>query len=229
MAASDPEAVALARQVLEKMGGQEAWESTRYLSWHFFGRRFHVWDKRSGNIRIEYDHKESGAHHVILMNLNSREGKAWADGEPISDPAALGEILESGYAMWVNDSYWLFMPYKLLDPGVTLTMKGPCILEDGRSAHCFTMTFEKVGLTPENKYDVLVADDSGLVEQWNFYSSFDDEEARFKVPWKNWKKYGRILLSDDRGRGSMAPVQVFDALPISVFTDPADPGLNQKG
>ena len=68
--------------------------------------------------------------------------------------------------------------------------------------------------------------DTGLVEQWSFYSTSEDEEPRFTISWKNWKKYGRILLSDDRGiiRGNPAKhtgVAVFDELPDSVFTDPS--------
>ena len=28
------------------------------------------------------------------------------------------------YAIWVNDTYWLLMPYKMKDPGVTLAYDG---------------------------------------------------------------------------------------------------------
>ncbi|MBD3868686.1 MAG: hypothetical protein IFK94_11225 [Acidobacteria bacterium] len=223
-AASDPEAVALAEQVLEKMGGRTAWENTRYVSWDFFGRRFHVWDRHSGDIRIEYE-AEDGGSRLILMNLNDRTGRAWSADAELTEETALAEALESGYAMWVNDAYWLFMPYKLQDPGVTLRMKGDSTMEDGRAATCIVLTFEEVGLTPENKYDVHVSRESGLVEQWDFYADYNVGDPKFRIPWHNWQQYGEILLSDDRGEYSLAPVKVYETLDRTVFTQPEDAGL----
>jgi len=45
---SDPEAIAVADEVMENLGGRRAWDESRYLTWKFFGRRTHVWDKHSG-------------------------------------------------------------------------------------------------------------------------------------------------------------------------------------
>ena len=42
-----------------------------------------------------------------------------------SVPEQLGEMLENGRRAWINDSYWLVMPYKLRDPGVTLELLEP--------------------------------------------------------------------------------------------------------
>ena len=84
------------------------------------------------------------------------------------------------------------------------------------------MTFKDIGRTPHNKYLVFVARDSGLVEQWSFFADRDDDEPRFLCPWASWKRYGRIMLSDDRGEiGRLDELAVFDELPESVFTDPA--------
>ncbi|MEJ2086172.1 MAG: hypothetical protein P8Y44_10915, partial [Acidobacteriota bacterium] len=40
--ASDDEAIVIADQVMEALGGRKAWDDTRYLTWNFFGRRRHV-------------------------------------------------------------------------------------------------------------------------------------------------------------------------------------------
>ena len=45
-AASDDKAIALADQVMEKMGGRKNWDNTRYLHWNFFGRRTLLWIKK---------------------------------------------------------------------------------------------------------------------------------------------------------------------------------------
>ena len=211
----EPRAHEVAEKVMTAMGGRQNYDNTRYLTWRFFGKRLHVWDKWTGNLRFE--DKEL----LVLMNVNTREGRAWQDGQPITDEAALQEALTKGYESWINDSYWLVMPYKLEDPGVTLVYSGEASTEAGNPAHVLTLTFDNVGVTPENKYEVLVGKDSNLVEQWNFYATADDAEPRFKTPWADWQPHGKILLSADRGRGKHTDVAVFDQLPESVFTDPA--------
>ena len=68
------------------------------------------------------------------------------------DETELKEALDNAYAAWINDSYWVVMPYKLQDPGVKLTYTREDKTEDGKDAHVLTMTFDSVGLTPQNKY-----------------------------------------------------------------------------
>ncbi|MCB1042085.1 MAG: hypothetical protein KDC35_04050 [Acidobacteria bacterium] len=213
-AGSDAKAVNLAEATMKAMGGYEAWDQTRFLRWNFFGRRAHVWDKWTGRIRVETDDV------VILMNVHNREGKAFKGGQPL-EGAELEAALVQGYEMWINDAYWLVMPYKLKDSGVTLKYVGEQTMEDGRTADVIQMTFEDVGVTPENKYHVWIAQDSGLVEAWSFFETAQAEEPRFMTPWANWKKMGAILLSDDRGKYKHTDVAVYAALPDSVFESPA--------
>ena len=214
-APSDPKAVAIAEHVMEAMGGQEAWDATRYLHWTFFGRRVHTWDRKTGDVRIE------AGDRLVLMNLDTREGRVWEKGVPATDPTAVKEALEDGYAQWVNDSYWLLMPYKMLDAGAHLTYQGESRMEDGRPADLLGMTFDPgTGLTPENRYDVWVAKDTGLVEQWAYYANATDPEPRFTLRWAGWKPCGRILLAADHGRDAPWEVSAPDSLPRSVFEQP---------
>ena len=53
MAGSDKEAIAIADEVMEAMGGRKAYDNTRFISWNFFGARKHIWDKQTGDVRIE--------------------------------------------------------------------------------------------------------------------------------------------------------------------------------
>ncbi|MHC4446174.1 MAG: hypothetical protein ACYSXF_00015 [Planctomycetota bacterium] len=219
---SDPEAVALAKDVMRRMGGAAAWDRTRYLTWSFFGRRRHVWDKHTGQVRIDVERRKVEEPVVILMNVNTKKGRAWKGSAEVADPDELAELLDTGEAAWINDSYWLVMPYKLLDSGVTLHALGEGTMADGRSADILELTFYNVGRTPENKYHVYVDRESGLVEQWAFFAEREDQEPRFVCPWANWKRYGRIMLSGDRGdRGQLTDIAVLDALPESVLTSPA--------
>ena len=227
---SDPKAVALADRVMETLGGREAWQATRYLRFDFaverggetLMRRAHTWDRRSGSYRVEATDEE-GRPVVVLMNLHTRQGKAWVAGEPAS-AEALEALLESGYAWWTNDSYWLLMPYKMRDDGVVLTDAG---LEAGQSGtwEKVLLTFEGVGLTPKDKYWVFVNRKTGLVDRWEFVLKGADTPP---VPWNwsGWKPYGSIQLADERvnpndGRRIHFPVlDVPASVPDAVFTQP---------
>ena len=217
---SDAKAIEIADQVMETMGGRGAWDDTRYLTWNFFDRRRHVWDKQTGDIRVEGVRREDEKPYLILMNIHSMEGRAWLDGDEVTDPSELSEMLDQGEAAWINDSYWVFMPYKLKDSGVTLRYIGSDEMLDDRPAQVLQLTFEEVGRTPENRYLVYVADDSGLVEQWDFFEKAADTEPGFQVPWHDWRWYGKIMLSDDRGRSGHTGLAVLETLPASVLSSP---------
>ncbi len=210
---SDPRAVEIADEVLAALGGQSAWDSCRYLTWNFFGRRFHVWDKATGDFRVE-----SGGNVFISNTGHPDRGRAWIAGRAITDPDSLSELLTTAHGMWVNDSYWLFMPFKLKDPGVVLRYDGESFDGDGNKADVIEMTFYGVGFTPENKYHVFVDRQTKLVTQWEYYQNATMELPGLTTPWRNWKNYGPIKLSDDRGKSKFTEVSVRDEVPAHTFT-----------
>lgn len=207
---SDAKAIELADAVLAASGGQENWDKTRYVTWRWLGKRLNVWDKHTGDIRV------GSRISVVLMNLNTKKGKAWQTGSEITDPDELQRALDYGYEAWMNDSYWLFMPFKLKDPGVILKYLGEGEIE-GKQVDMISVTFDEVGATPHNKYHVYIDKDSKLVVWWEFYLNASDENPRFKMPWKNYQKYGGILLSDDRGNKKHTEVGVFEELPPAIL------------
>ena len=211
-ASSDPRATDIADRVMESMGGEDAWNNTHYISWNFFDSNTHYWDKWTGNHRIESENR------IVLLNVNTLEGRVWENGQEVADSEALAEALTRGHQSWVNDMYWLFMPYKLRDPGVTLRYLGDDALPNGRVCDVLEMTFEDVGYTPNNRYLISVARDTGLVEQWSWFPNSEDPDPRFTLPWASWQQHGDILLSADRGRGFDWKIAVYDELPEAVFT-----------
>ena len=216
--ASDARAIEVADAVMSAMGGREAWDRVRFVAWNFFGRRSHVWDKFTGDLRFE------NGDTLVLMNLHSKEGKAWEAGSPIEGDA-LREVLDRTHGAWINDSYWVFMPYKLKDSGVTLTYQGAGESVEGSECHVLQLTFEDVGRTPDNRYLVYVDKASNLVVQWDYFKAASDTEPGFQIPWRDWQRHGPILLSADRGERKHEFVAVLDEVPRSVFEspDPVDP------
>lgn len=219
--ASDPEAMEIADQVMAALGGRRNWDDTRYIAWNFFGRRRHVWDKWSGNLRME------SKNGVVLMNLQTGRGRAWEDGQEVAHPDSLTERLKFAKSAWINDSYWLLMPYKLKDTGVTLKYMGETTLENGGQCDILQLTFTEVGDTPQNKYWVYVNRESKLVVYWSYFSDAGDAEPRISTPWDGWRRYGNIMLSGGRGPNrQISDIGVFSELPEAVFTspEPAKPG-----
>lgn len=214
-AASDARAIEIADKVMEAMGGRKNWDDTHYITWKFFGKRLHVWNKWSGDLRF----KKDGL--LVLMNLNTKNGKAWEDGNTVTDPDTLLKRLDYAYKVWINDSYWMFMPYKLTDSGVTLKYLGEGEMQSGRPAFILQLTFDNVGVTPQNKYKIWVDKEQMLVRQWAYFRNAGDSEPTMITPWDNWKKYGNILLSADRGKDRHhTDIAVFDELPEKVFNSP---------
>lgn len=220
LAASDARAVELADQAMRNMGGRQNWDNTRILAWTLFGRD-HVWDKWTGDFRMQNDSL------VVLMNVNTKRGRAWKNGREVTEAAARDALLETAYGSWVNEGYWFLMPFKLKDSGVTLKHLGDDALQDGRAADLLQLTFENVGLTPQNKYHVWIGKDTGLVEQWAFYRNAGDAEPSFMRPWTDYRRFGTVLLAINRGEGrdgqplNMQNVAVLDEPMPGLFDDPA--------
>ncbi|NIM00749.1 MAG: hypothetical protein GTN89_07525, partial [Acidobacteria bacterium] len=155
---SSERAIEIAQATVRAMGGWEALDATRFVSWKFFGRRQHYWDRHTGDIRIESE--RDGVMTIILMNIHTRQGRVFRDGVELEGDE-LAEMLSNGHQAWVNDSYWMFMPYKLLDPGVTLGYVGERATAEGHDAWVLELTFgDGVGYTPRNRYHVYVGKES---------------------------------------------------------------------
>ncbi len=212
---------AMADRVMESLGGQAAWDNTRFLSWNFFGFRRHYWDRYTGDVRIEL----TDAKHettVWLMNIHTMEGQMQApDGRVFETP----DMMEGGHQAWVNDSYWLLMPFKLRDEGVSLRYIGDDETASGATAKLIEVSFDDhVGLTPQNIYHIWVGRESGLVEQWAFFMDMDAETPWLVNPWSGWAQYGDIMLSGERGERDITDIAVFEHLPDTIFRsfDPVD-------
>lgn len=214
LADSDPAAVELADSIMIAMGGRENWDNTRFISW-VFGRRNWMWDKKTGRVRIE-SLKDS---IVYLANVNDSTCRVQVKGEELTEPDSLKKMLKRAKSMYFNDMYWLAMPYKLKDSGVTLKYLGEDTLK-GNRYNVIQLMFREVGDTPQNKYKVYVDVKEKLVRYWSYYKDSKQDTANFTRPWDNYQKYGNILLSGDRSDGAGPKnVKVEETVPEKTFTE----------
>jgi hypothetical protein len=211
---SDQKAIDIADQVMQAMGGRKNWDDERFFKWNFFGSRTLWWDKLKGDVRIQM-HKSDST--VILVNIYDGSGKVFLNGSETSHPDSLSKYLKRGKGIWINDAYWLFMPFKLKDTGVTLNYIGEDTTQTGIAAHKLQLTFDNVGNTPQNKYNVWVDKSDDLVKQWAFFRENNMEEPNFINPWAGYEKYGSLLLSGDRGRRKISDIEVPDQMDASIF------------
>jgi hypothetical protein len=228
--ASDPKAVAIAEQVMEALGGRQAWDGTRYLRFDFAVERegklavsrAHTWDKWTGRYRLEGKTKE-GDPFLVLMNVNTKDGQGYRKGARLQGGEEK-KLLEQGYGTWINDTYWLLMPYKMRDPGVVLGLDGE-EKSGGAAWDKVVLTFENVGLTPKDKYWAYVNRATHLVDRWDYILEGGPGPAK-TFHWKGWKKYGAILLAPDRVNpqdGTRIYFPVLDvpaSVPDGAFTAP---------
>jgi hypothetical protein len=229
-ASSDTRALEIADRVMTALGGKPAWDGTRYLRFGFgterdgkFVGRTHTWDKWEGRYRVEGTTRE-GQPFLTLMNLNTKDGSAWLDGKKL-EGAELKSALERAYGMWVNDTYWLLMPYKMRDPGVILAYAGEEKGANGAMYDKVKLTFDNVGLTPRDTYWVWVNHATGMVDRWDFVLK-GEAVPPTTYAWTGWKKHGNIMLAGERtnpadNRKLLLPgIAVLESVPDSVFTSP---------
>jgi hypothetical protein len=207
----------IADSVMWAMGGKQNWDNTQYLRWNFFGRRTLWWNKWSGEVRIEIPARKL----VLLSNINTKTGSAFRNGREITQPDSVIFFNDRAYKILVNDSYWLAMPFKLLDPGVNLSYLGTGNDSAGKNCSILQLTFHAVGVTPENKYHVWVDQETYLVTQWAYFEKFTDEQPALINPWQDYRRYGTILLSAGRGpeEGMLTEISV-DPIPAETFIRP---------
>ncbi|MBC8081946.1 MAG: hypothetical protein H7Z21_01935 [Hymenobacter sp.] len=195
-AGSDARAQALADQVMRQMGGYPAWQQTRLLGWDFLDGSYQLWDKKTGDFHWQKDSL------VANYNLTTKQGQVYRAGQDISGTEEGRKLLEQMYPTWVNNSWWLLLPFKLKDSGVTLTYKGPGTLMDGSTpVEVLNMTFKNVGVTPDNKYEVLINPKTNLVEEWAYFPKATDAQPAFRRRWMEYRPYGRLQLATDRTDG----------------------------
>ncbi len=211
---SDPKAIAIADEVMEAMGGRKAWDATRFLRFTFNGKRALIWDKLGKKVRIEVPQDSL----VYLLDYKGGyTAKTYQGGELFSEPDSILKYTEQARRIWINDTYWLVMPFKLKDSGVTLAYVGEEETESGEAADLIELTFDGVGVTPQNKYQVWVSKQDRLVIQWAYFREASEAEPRIVTPWRGYQEYDQILLSGDRGPLQLGDISAPKSLPTELF------------
>ncbi|NIN11557.1 MAG: hypothetical protein GTN62_08640 [Gemmatimonadales bacterium] len=201
---ADERALAAEARMVEAMGGRRAWESARFFDFVWAverpGRppteRRHVWDRWTGRYKLEMPLRD-GRHMVAIFNANTKAGDVWIDNSKLTGDS-VQTLLDRAYAVHINDSYWLIMPFKWLDPGVNLEYLGLVTDSTGKQWEKIQLTFENVGLTPDNRYHAYLDPETWLMGWWEHFRQRADSIPGVRCQWLAWEQRGPIKVSLDR-------------------------------
>jgi uncharacterized protein DUF6503 len=225
--APDAKANEIADAMVAAMGGMEAWNKAHFVRFDFKvtsgGKtvvdRSHLWDKMTGRYRFEGKTKD-GKPYVTMFNIASRQGSAYLSGKKLEGtPAA--EAMTNAYSAFINDMYWLAMPWKWRDAGVHLKYAGKKT-RGAASYDVVELTFDQVGLTPGDRYEAYVSPKSHLMEHWEYkLQSGQTGSWDWQYTTTGGVKLAANHTSADGKSINMGKVSIAASVDDAVFSDPA--------
>ncbi len=227
----DPKAVEVARAMMQAMGGEDAWNSAHFVRFDFkvkMGGKLvednaHLWDRKDGRYRFEHTTQE-GKRQVVLFRISDYErnkaGEASLDGKKLEGDTSR-KAVEDAYASYINDSWWLCMPWKWLATGVNLKYLGPQ-KHGGETADVVELTFQHVGLTPGDMYHAFVSQKLHLMGYWEYTLQSKEKGAWYWQygDYKGVKLASNHVSSDRKMVINMGDVRILDVVEDAFFTDP---------
>jgi hypothetical protein len=188
----------LARRAFDVLAGP-AWEKARYFEFTFVVQHGNTrstavpqrWDRATGMYRVTgRDAKQND--FIVVMNVNTKKGRVWLNGEEVHDNRAEA-TLDLAYKRFLNDTYWLLMPLRMLDQGVVREAMGERTDSCGR-------TWDVVKVTTSNDTAwAWINRDSGIVEEWDMQIAGAPADAPpVQVMFHDYARYSGLLISTRR-------------------------------
>mgnify|MGYP006271505295 FL=1 len=218
--------------------GADAFQQAPYLRFNFAVEQGgsagapirHLWNRSTGDYRVEWTQNDS--LYVALVNVNdvtddAAAGTVYYDGAAI-EGARGTQLRAQAYRRYINDTYWLLAPLKVMDPGVNRVVAADSADATHQVLH---LTFGDVGLTPGDEYWLYVNRETGQLDRWAFHLQSMPESAPPSVfDWTDYQTLetpnGTVRLAT-RHEAQGGPVAILTntlALPPSVpegaFSDP---------
>ena len=241
-------AVLVADLLLDALGGRTAWEETRFVGFRWIveregevvADRKHAWDRYTDEYRLEF--ARGGDTTLAYFNVLSIKhdsipvsGDVWVDGTRL-EGAVRDSALQRAYGIFINDTYWLLMPFKWRDPGVHLAYEGLRELSDGRTYTTVHLTYDEgLGVT-EDEFWGFVDPETGLLAAWQYHLQGRDAKGSI-VWWRDWEQVGPVRMAMDRrwddgdARIYFADVVASREVPGEIFARPGQsrPGQSPPG
>ena len=220
--------------------GNSAWEQAPYLRFDFAVEQGeeesvvarHLWNRTTGQYRVEWSDEDTD--WVVLLDLHSDEeppvGQVFEAGQEVVGSAA-EEPLQRAYQRYINDTYWLLAPLKVLDPGVNRSLEETDAFGEENDDEMLHLTFGDVGLTPGDRYWLRIDPETNRVQGWAFHLENMPEDADPRVfDWTEEMTFehdaGTIYL---HARKQSADGNMAITMPTLRLPDTADAALFEEG
>lgn len=167
-----PIADSLAQKIM-KATAYDAWQETAVVGWTFAGQNKHIWDRERKYSRVEW------GKTVVVFDHNTKQGKAWKDGENV-EGEELVKLIDEAWNSWANDSFWLNPFEKLYDEG---TERAYVKTEGGNDA--LLITYTSGGNTPGDSY-LWITDETGRPIAVKMWVSIIPIKG-IKFSWEDWQ------------------------------------------
>ena len=207
----------MAWRVTEGAGGLKAWNALPGIAFEWAVvqdsteriRTRHVWDKQGERVRSEWPvGTDSIAVAVYTLNgfdPSAPTGTSAINGRVLTGAEASERIAEAN-GRFVNDSYWMLAPLKVLDPGVRRA------IERRGGFDRLALSFDGVGLTPGDRYWIEVDDVTGSMTGWSYQLEGSGEG--------DWDWTESTLLDSQEGPITIARMKVNRADSTVILTEP---------
>ncbi len=180
-----PEAEALADRMLEAMNN-DAYQKIKSLSWSFPGGHHYDWNKAENIVTVGW------ADFEVRFSPDTFEGSATEKGSPLQGKE-LNDAIQTAWAYFANDSFWLVAPFKVKDPGterrLVKTPDGPALL----------VTYTSGGVTPGDSY-LWLLDENFKPRAWKLWVKIIPIGG-VEISWENWETYEGAWLAKSHNAG----------------------------
>ncbi len=202
----------VAMRLMEGHGGLAPWDAVHFLRFDFgFApadgekqvRARHLWDRRTGRYRLEWA-GGTDTTYVALFDVSTPDsGRVYLDGTPLEGEAKKVR-LQQAHQRFINDTYWLLAPLKVLDEGVTREY-----VDDSSDAatDVLHLAFQNVGLTPGDQYWLYVDKDTGRLRRWAYVLQGNPDAAPRSYDWAGYEEFptaaGPVALATRKEGGTV--------------------------
>lgn len=184
-----PEAEALTDKLLSALN-VSAYEQLNYLEWTFREGHHFAWNKKDNEVTVKWEDFE------VQLRPDELSGSATKNGVDLVGDTKQ-EAIQTAWAYFANDSFWLVAPYKVRDPGtersVIETEEGPALL----------ITYTSGGVTPGDSY-LWYLDESGRPMAWEMWTSIIPVQG-IRTTWEDWQQHsGAWFAPKHQGPGPLS-------------------------
>ena len=207
-----PEADKLAQDMLNALDN-DAWDTLKMLKFTFRGEHHYIWDKENNIVVVSWEDTK------VILDLDEIKGSV-TQGDVNIEGEERDKLVQKAWSYWCNDSFWMFAPYKVFDPGTSRSIVND--VEYGSKG--LMVTYESGGVTPGDSYLWHLGDDNMPLGYKMWVKIIPIGGMNFT--WEDWQKLsgGAMVATNHNNKFLSIPMENVVAgntyIDLDLETDP---------